>query len=286
MHNLLLFIIRNRHWFLFVTLEVVAMALLFRYNPYQGSTWTSSANSFMGKIYDIDAGVKSFFSLAHVNDSLTQRNIILEQEVAQLTELCRSGSVSEAVIDSATRVFLESHEMVAAKVVGSSLGTPDNLITINRGESDGIESDMAVVAGNGVVGVVVKASSHYAIVMPLVNVRSRVSVRVKGHSYLGYVQWDADDPGISYVEDIPRYAQFEVGDSVETSGYSSIFPEGILVGQIIEKNNANDGVSFRLKVRLSVDFASVRDVRVIRNKDFAERARLLDESKEALESKK
>ncbi len=286
MHTLLQFVVRNRHWFLFLLLEAVSMALLFRYNAYQGSVWTTSANGVAGAIYEWQSGAKAYFALSRVNDSLTGRNIELEHEVGRLRELCRAAGADESMPDSAHQAFLRHHVTVKAKVVGSSLGSPDNLITINSGSADSVKSDMAVVSGNGVVGVVVNTSSDYAVVMPLINVRSRVSCRLKGRSYLGYLQWDAQDPGISYVEDIPRYAQFEIGDSVETSGYSSIYPEGILIGQIIDREDADDGVSYRLKVRLAVDFASVRDVRVVLDRDYAQRAALLKAAKETLEKKK
>ncbi len=285
MRNLIQFFVKYHNLLLFLALEAVSMVLLFSYNSYQGSIWVSSANAVTGKIYEWDAAVKEFFSLSEVNDSLTARNIQLEQELHLLGELYAGATHDTTDIERATREHLSRYNIVEAKVIGNSLYSPNNLITINRGEADGIRGDMGVVAGNGAVGIVVQTSEHYSIVMPIVNVHSRVSCRIRGRGYFGYLRWDAADPATVYLEDIPRHATFEVGDKVETSGYSAIFPEGVLVGTITEVGNSHDGVSYRMRVRPAVDFACLRDVRVIRDNSFSERAALMEAARDSLEHK-
>ena len=96
------------------------------------------------------------------------------------------------------------------------------------------------------------------------------------------VQWYGGDPTVAYVEDIPRHARFKRGDWVETSGYSSIFPQGVLVGKIEKIYNSTDGLSYRLKVRLSTDFACLRDVYVISDKGVGEQLQLLEAAKDSI----
>ncbi len=285
MRNLIQFFVKYHNLLLFLALEAVSMVLLFSYNSYQSSIWVSSANAVTGKIYEWDAAVKEFFSLSEVNDSLTARNIQLEQELHLLGELYAGATHDTTDTERATREHLSRYNIVEAKVIGNSLHSPNNLITINRGEADGISGNMGVVAGNGAVGIVMQTSEHYAIVMPIVNVHSRVSCRIKGRGYFGYIRWDADNPTTAYLEDIPRHATFEVGDKVETSGYSAIFPAGVLVGTITEVGDSKDGVSYRMKVRLAVDFARLRNVRVIRDNSFSERAALVEAARDSLEHK-
>jgi rod shape-determining protein MreC len=168
-------------------------------------------------------------------------------------------------------------------VVANTIDKRNNLITIDRGESDGVERDMGVACGNGVVGVVYLTSAHYAVVIPVLNVTSsRISCAIRGRGYFGYLQWYGGDPSVAYVEDIPRHARFKRGDWIETSGYSAIFPPGILVGKIEKIYNSTDGLSYRLKVRLSTDFACLRDVAVISDKTIGERLRLLEQVKDSI----
>ena len=63
MHNLLDFLQKYHHWFLFVFLEVISGVMLFKYNSYQGSVWLSSANVMAGKVYEIESDITSFFSM-------------------------------------------------------------------------------------------------------------------------------------------------------------------------------------------------------------------------------
>ncbi len=91
MHNLLEFLQKYNHWFVFVILEVVSMVLLFQYNSYQGSAWFSTANAVTGKIYEWDSNVETFFSLTKVNQELTQRNALsgTAGAAADRQSLCR-----------------------------------------------------------------------------------------------------------------------------------------------------------------------------------------------------
>jgi rod shape-determining protein MreC len=159
----------------------------------------------------------------------------------------------------------------------------NNLLTIDKGSDDGVEVGMGVACGQGVVGVVHMTSSHYSIVIPVLNVKSsRISCAIRNRGYFGVLRWDGKDAGVAYVEDIPRHARFKRGEWVETNGYSSIFPPGVLVGQIREVYNSRDGLSYRLKVRLSTDFGRLRDVLVISDKTISERVRLMQAARDSL----
>ena len=114
---------------------------------------------------------------------------------------------------------------------------------------------------------------------------SRISCAIRGYGYFGVLRWYGEDAAYAYVEDIPRHARFKRGDWVETNGYSSIFPPGVLVGQIVEVYNARDGLSYKLKVRLSTDFGNLRDVVVISDKSIAERAALMQAARDSISFK-
>ena len=278
MNNLLAFVTRYYHWLLFLLLEVASIVLLLQKNSYQNSVWFTSANAFVGSVYRMEASVTSFFSLTRANEELTLRNFYLERQVGQLRRLYGELTSDTTVLERQEMAFLSQFKLIPAKVVSNSLYKKDNLITIDRGRADGVEKDMGVACGLGVVGVVYQASDHYAVVIPVLNVTSsRVSCAIRGRGYFGFLQWYGSDPTVAYVEDIPRHARFKRGDWVETSGYSSIFPPGILVGRIENIYNSADGLSYRLKVRLTTDFGCLRDVCVISDSDIAERMKLQEQ---------
>lgn len=282
MRNLLEFLARHNHWLLFVALEVVSAVLLFRYNTYQGSAWVSTANAVAGKVYEWDSAVESFFSLTRINEDLALRNFYLERQVSQLSRLYGELVGDTSAAERATLNLLSQYDVVRAKVVDNTLHQPYNLMTIDRGRLDGVKPDMGVACGSGIVGIVYLVSDHYSVVMPVLNLKSRVSCTIRRRGYVGYLAWYGGDPTVAFVEDIPRHARFRRGDWVETSGYSSIFPAGVTVGQIMQVYNSRDGLSYRLKVRLSTDFGNLRDVLVISDKSVAERARLLDAARDSL----
>ena len=282
MRNLLEFLSKFYHWLLFLVLEVVSIVLLFQYNSYQGSVWFSTSNALVGKVYEVDAAIESFFSLTKVNENLTRRNFYLERQVNQLRRLYADITRDTTVVERAELEFLSRYELIPAKVVSNSIDRTDNLMTIDRGRKDGVEVDMGVACGNGVVGVVYLASDHYSVVMPVLNYHSRISCSIRHRGYFGYLKWSGGDASIAYVEDVPRHAKFKRGDWVETSGYSSIFPPGVLVGKIVEVYNSRDGLSYKLKVQLTTDFGNVRDVCVISDKGIAERIRLMDAARDSM----
>jgi len=284
MHNLLAFLTKHYHWLVFLVLEAVSGMMLFQYNSYQGSVWISSANAVAGKVYECQAALEQFLSLVSRNEQLTHTNIYLEQEVSRLRQMLYDQNVDTTELQRREMEVLDQYEWIPAKIVSNSVNQPNNLITIDKGLDDGVEPDMGVACGTGLVGVVYQSSAHYAIVIPLLNSRSRISCTVRGRNYFGYVTWNGGDPMECFVEDIPRHARFEKGDWIETSGFSAIFPAGISVGEITDILDSPDGMSYRLKVRLSTDFCTLRDVCVISDKTIAERVRLEESVRDSLEA--
>ena len=286
MRNLLDFLIKYHHWFIFILLEVASGVLLLKYNSYQNSVWLSSANAVVGKTYQWESKVITFFDQSRLNEELTQRNFYLERQVDQLRRLYTDLTKDTTMMERQELQFLSQYQLIPAKVVDNSVNKLENLMTIDKGRADGVEVDMGVACGNGIVGVVYLVSDHYAVVIPALNVTSsRISCAIRGRGYFGYLHWYGGDPAVAYVEDVPRHAKFKLGEWVETSGFSSIFPSGVLVGKIEQAYNSSDGLSYKLKVRLSTDFSCLRDVCVISDKSIAERAALMQAARDSVQMK-
>ena len=284
MHNLTEFLAKHNHWFVFLVLEVVSMVLLFRYNSYQGSVWFSSANAVTGKVYEWDSAVESFFSLSGVNSQLTQRNAFLEQQVRMLDDsIARLTRSQEAAVTRlSSKVPFQGCRLIPAKVVANMVNRYDNLITIDKGSADGVKRDMGVVCGMGVVGIVYLVSEHYCIVIPALNSHSNISCTIQRRGYFGYLRWRGGSSQLAYLEDVPRHAHFKLGDNVVTSGYSSVFPPGVMVGKVLHVFNSADGLSYRVQVKLSTDFARLRDVCLVDDSALQERIDLMRAAQDSI----
>lgn len=285
MRNLLDFLSRHNHWFVFVLLEVISAVLLFRYNSYQGSVWFSSANAVSGKLFEWNSAVGQYFSLIDVNEQLTQRNIYLEREVEQLSEKLRTATRDSSLVEKMQKNVIVGLQTIPAKVVSSSLDKANNFITIDKGSLDGVKKDMGVICGTGVVGIVYLTSDHYSVIIPVLSQQSSISCAIKGRGYFGYLKWTGGSPASAYVDDIPRHAHFKLGEYVVTSGYSSVFPPGIFVGRIKHVYNSENGMSYRLKVDLSTDFTRLRDVCVINDPEMDKKLEILHAAQDSLKAR-
>lgn len=285
MRNLLDFLVKYSYWFLFFVLEAVSFVLLFQFNSYQGSVWFSSANAVAGKLYETTSAVESYFQLSKVNTELTQRNLYLEQRLCKL-EKEKSDSVADSTMENSLLLkSLQPYRLIPAQVVNMKWGRKDNLLTIDKGEADGIKKDMGVVCGTGVVGIVYLTSAHYSIVIPVLNSQSNISCVIQGRGYFGYLHWTGGDISEAYVDDVPRHAHFKLYENVVTSGYSSVFPAGIMVGKILHVYNSADQMSYRLRVKLSTDFGRLRDVCVVDNTALSEQIEVMRAAEDSIRMK-
>ena len=285
LNHLFDFILRYISWFVFLICEIISLVLLFTYNNYQGSIWMSSANVVSGKVYEVNAGVEQYFSLTDINEQLSKRNLYLEQRVQDLSSQIAAKTGDSALMKLENYQLMKKFNLIPAKVVSNSIDKRDNLITIDKGEVDGVRKDMGVACGYGVVGIVFMTGRHYSVVMPILNSNSSISCTINKRGYFGYLHWTGGNSRIAFMDEVPRHAHFNLYDKVVTSGYSSVFPPGIEIGKIIHVYNSSDGLSYRCMVELSTNFAKLRDVSVIDDAQMKERIDILRAAQDSLEKK-
>lgn len=264
MRNLFDFFLRYSSGFLFLFLMILSGTLLFRNNPYQQSIYLTSANSFVASIYSGMNSITSYFYLRDINEDLQQRNAMLEMELLSLRD-----KVKEYNILSADSVMSQNekgqYEFLLSRVISNSITLQHNYITINKGTEDGVENEMGVVDQNGVVGIVNVVGKNTARIISLLNPNLRLSCKVKGSEYFGSLVWDGKSPYYAILEEMPRHVKFSTGDTIVTSGYSAVFPEGIIVGQVEEQLSSGADNFYSLKIKLSTDFTQLSTVRLIKN---------------------
>lgn len=263
MRNLLNFLLKYNYWFLFILLEVASFVLLFRFNNYQQSIFFTSGNIVAGAVYEVSGGITSYFYLKSVNEDLLDRNMLLEQQKDNLEKALLAYQADSLVVNSMKNLPQADYSIFKAHVIGNSLNKADNYITLDRGSAAGIRPEMGVVDGNGVVGIVYKTSPRYSLVISLLNSKSSISCKIVGSAYFGYLKWEHGDSQYAYLKDLPRHAEFNLGDTVVTSGYSTVFPEGVMIGTVDDMSDSNDGLSYLVKIKLATDFGKLGDVRVI-----------------------
>ncbi len=267
MRNLISFLIRHSSWFVFLLYVFISLFLLFQNNPYQQYVYLTSANSASASIYKVVSGVTSYFNLQSINNDLQERNALLEMEVINLKRQlddCKIRMIADSI--SLPDSVAQSYEYYFAGVINNSVSRPMNYITIDKGSSDGIEPEMGVVDQNGVVGIVSVVSKHAARVISLLNPNMKLSCKVKGSDYFGSLYWDGVSPHFAVLEEMPRHVVYQKGDTIVTSGYSAVFPEGLIVGVIESGMKTNDDNFIALRVRLSTDFTRLSTVRAIKSK--------------------
>ena len=274
MRNLINFLLKYNYWFLFIVLEVASFVLLFRFNHYQQSAFFTSANVIVGAVYEVSGGISSYFHLKSVNEDLLDRNMLLEQQINNLEKALKERQLDSITINSIKEIPQTDYQLFKAHVIKNSLNLADNYITLDKGSLAGIRSEMGVVDGNGIIGIVYETSPSYSVVISILNSKSNISCKIVGSDYFGYLKWEHGDSQYAYLKDLPRHAEFNLGDTVVTSGFSTVFPEGIMVGTVDDMSDSNDGLSYLLKIKLATDFGKLSDVRVIERKGQLEQQEL------------
>ena len=262
MKEIIKLILKYHFTIIFILLEVLSFSLIVLHNNYQRTVFSGYTASFFGAISSIVTTVDDYFYLKVTNDKLVAENTDLRNKIEELKAINREIQTDTLWqdIDSISTDYIYK----TAEIINSSFNKTKNYITIDKGTQEGINSEMAVCSGDGVIGIVERVSRHYAKVLPLINANLRVSAKIKKNGYYGSLQWDGSDYRYSFLNDIPFHVNAEVGDTIVTSGFSSIFPEGKLIG-FVESVNKETANFLTIKVKLATDFKKISDVYVIAN---------------------
>lgn len=265
MSELLKFLIRYSSWFLFAIYFVAGSVLLFSGNPFHHHVYLTSANRVSSALYRGANSVSSYFFLRDINEDLQRRNSDLELEIYRLKDIIRDYR-EKAYADTMTvDSVMSRYHFTIAHVINNSVTHAHNYITINKGSLDGIRPEMGVIDQNGVVGVVNVVGEHTARLLSVLNPYMRLSCKIKGHDQVGSLVWDGRNPSEAILEELPKHSEFEPGDTVVTSGFSSMFPEGVPVGTVLSASHDMEDSFYTLRLRLFTDFSTLSTVRVIRD---------------------
>lgn len=252
------FFSKNRVLLLFLFFELVAIILVFRTHSYHQSKYITSANNFSGYLLTRSDNIYSYFRLKEKNDALISENVQLKNELEKLKQL----HIPPTVLHTDT---LRKYSYISATVIKNSYLKRDNIITLDKGSVDGISPNMGVILPNGIVGITLNVSKHYATVMSLLNSNTSINVKLKKNYHFGSLKWDGKSYRFTQLQDIPIQADIQVGDTLVTGGHSVFFPEEIPVGTVSEIKLANKTFE-RINIKLFADFSALHTVYVVTNK--------------------
>ena len=247
MRSLLDYLVKYSYVFLFILLEILSLVLLFGFNDRQKLAFVTSANSVSGSIYELFSNVDVYFNLRRENTLLVEENARLRSMLYELTD--------SQTVDSARNMSRDG--VIAARVIDNSVRKDDNYMTVNKGRSDGVGKGMGVYNSTGVIGVIMASGKSYSVVMPILNGNTSISSKIKGTDNFGFLEWSGGDPYTAQLKDVPYHSNVEVGDTVVTTGFSSVFPENITIGTVADVQRLSNGYTLKILVSLAVDMSDL-----------------------------
>jgi rod shape-determining protein MreC len=259
MRNLLSFLARYNNLILFLLLEGIAISLAVSGNSYHNSRLIKGVRSFTRSTESKITNTKNYLRLREINSSLSEENASLRNLIGQVQN--KDDHNYFTVNDTVEGLH---YEYTSAILVNNSVNKQRNFFTLNKGTKQGIDKDMAVVGPDGIAGIIVGSSDNFSVAMSVINLDFRLSSRIKSSGYFGSLAWDGLDYRYGILNEIPQHVQISVGDTVETTSYSTIFPEGLMVGVISEYERSGSDF-YRIRVAFATNFRKLSHVSIIRN---------------------
>ncbi len=263
MQQILFFFIRNKNFLLFIALFSVSIFLTIQTHSYHKNKFVNSSNSFTGGVYSIKSSITGYFNLREENKVLIDENTRIRKQLESYKNTVNIENIDTSSLQS-------KYYFVSAKVINNSFSKTKNKLTINKGEKDSIQLDMGVITSKGIVGIIDNVSKKYATTQSILNTNSQINAKLKNSKHFGSLIWNTEDPNVVQLIDIPRLATVKVGDTIVTGGRSTIFPEGILIGAVIDFELTEDKNSQNLNIQLFNDMTNLEHVYIINNLDATE----------------
>ena len=260
MQQIIYFFQKFKYFLFFLFLEFIALTLTFNNLNFHKSKFVNSANGITGTFYATFSNYKDYMSLRAKNQSLQEENTILKNDLEK-NRLVFSKDTT--VVDSLK--YHQKYTYTHAKIINNNYSKSHNFLTINRGQNKGISKEMAVINSKGIIGITENLTNKYARVQSILNKNSNINARLKGNTaYFGTLKWNGIDYNTVQLHDIPRQAPLKLGDTIETGGKSTIFPEGIPIG-VVSKINKRNTANSNIDVTLFNDMSNLEHVYVVKN---------------------
>ena len=265
MQQLIFFFQKFKYLLFFLFLQSIALALTFNNLTFHKSKFVNSANTITGGLYSSSSNLSEYLNLKSENLLLSKENTRLKNILEKNTSMLSNSD--STVID--TLQYYQKYNFTDAKIINNNYTKQFNFLTINKGKNHGIDKEMAVVNSRGIIGITDNSLGNYARVQSILNRNSKINARLKNSNYYGSLGWNGIDYNTVQLSDIQRQAPLKIGDTIETGGNSTIFPEGILIGTISKINKGNTADN-KVDIKLFNDMSNLGYINIIKNLDKIE----------------
>jgi rod shape-determining protein MreC len=206
-------------------------------------------------------------ALNQENEALKARINELEKEVKELSDYREKNKELKEALNIKDQ--FSDVEFLGANIIAKDMGNWFNIFTIDRGITDGITVDSAVITKDGLVGRIISADLVSSKVITIIDEDSTVSARVSKTRDLVFVKGDLQlkNQGLCRLDNIFPDMDIAVGDTIETSGLGGIYPKGIIIGKVKEVRRKSSDLSRYAIIEPAVDFKRLEEVFVLENKD-------------------
>ncbi len=259
MKNILLIFVKYGTHLLFVAFQIVCFTLIINNNKEHREIYSNTKSIFFSNFNNKVDQLSDYLKLDAQNDSLVREN-------AKLMDIIINQRSTTDIDTLSDTLLLQQYSFIPAEICNKTIHLRNNYFTLCVGSLDGVESMMGVISVEGIVGIVTKVSEHYSQVIPLLHSQSRISASVRGLNFFGNLVWTDSDPRVMTLEAIPKHAPVSIGDTIVTSGYSSIFPKDLPIGTITNFEVAKGSSNYLIDVNLFNDLNSLSYVYVVKNK--------------------
>ena len=279
MKNLFRLLYRYHVVFLFLVLEALSLSMVVTYNNYQRAAFFDSSNFISGTLFETFSSLWQIFDFKQVNVKMAEENAVLRAALQERFLKSNPGNYRASDSIYLPRIAKDSslkavYRFTTARVVNNSINQQHNYITLNKGWHDGVKANMGVIANGQVVGLVFKVSENFSTVISLLNIQWKISAKIKRNDYFGSLSWNGKDYRRVQLNEIPYHVPVQNGDTVVTTGYSSSFPEGMVIGTISDFSIGTGSNFYKIEVMLAADFKKLVVVGLVENKQLNEMKQL------------
>lgn len=260
MKNFFNFLLRQYFFFLFIILEVISCILIVQNNNYQRSGFINSTNEITGSLLSAINDISQYLSLKETNKILSEENARLIAESKKFD--IKTHDSTHYRRDTG---YHHQYEFVSVKVIRNSTNKRNNYLMLNKGSLEGITKDMGVISSTGVIGIVKEVSANFSTVISILHKDLKISCKIKKNGQLGTAVWKGKNYLYGDLIDIPTHVRPVTGDTIITSGYSTSFPEGIMIGTINNYKIEKGDNFYTISIKYSTDFNNISYAYVIKN---------------------
>jgi rod shape-determining protein MreC len=255
---------------LFIVLEGISLWMVTNWNGYQRSVFFQASSGISGNLHQKKTDIKDYLGLRNENKLLVSENVQLRNNTLDNDFAILFGDTVKLKGDSLRRAF----SVIPAHVIQNSIYKANNIIMVSGGSENGVEVDDAVISSSGLVGLVIKTSDHFCLVMPIINERFKITPRINGKDFMGELTW-TQSTGKTSIDKLSKYLDVEQGDMVYTGSASNLYPANLEIGTIAKIKAPKGGDFFEIELKLNTDFKKLKTVYIVKNKYKEEQANLL-----------